>query len=380
MSFAPVGGLPLLVRTVLAAQRAGCKRIVAMAGGEGERLRLLFDRDPRTRDVIVAGDGVSGHLAGERAIVIPSDYVVTTATLRTLSAAVDDKVRRFRFDGADRSDSGILVGPAVLVARHLDAASKDSPAAPTAAIQAGVVNGVRVVDARQITAAEKLLLADVRAAAADTDGPIARLDRALSTRLSRLLVRTPLRPNHITLLGTGIGLLAALSFAGGDYWTGLLGALLLWAAVIIDGCDGEVARLRFQESRFGHLLDVGTDNAVHVAVFAGIGAGAYRSAPDGSVLLLSALLISGFLCASAATYFCLLRHPPVKRLAAVSLRGRVRLTLLRGFEALMNRDFAYLLLLLAAVDRLHWFLWGAAFGTYLFAAALVLVYRWRNAA
>jgi hypothetical protein len=53
--------------------------------------------------------------------------------------------------------------------------------------------------------------------------------------------------------------------------------------------------------------------------------------------------------------------------------------LLRGFEALMNRDFAYMLVALALIGRLDWFLWGAAFGTYVYAAALVVVYRWRDA-
>jgi phosphatidylglycerophosphate synthase len=216
---------------------------------------------------------------------------------------------------------------------------------------------------------------ELRDATRETDGPIARIDRAVSLRLSGWLVGTPLRPNHITMLGTCTGLLAAWALAQGTYWYGLLGAWLFWLAIIIDGCDGEVARLKFLESRFGQLFDVITDNLVHVAIFAGLGVGAYRAGRIEEAIAFTATLIAGFLCASAATYFCLLGDGPVKQLEARSRRGRMRRRVLQIFEALMNRDFAYLIAVLALIDRLHWFLWGTVFGTYAYALGLVWVYR-----
>src|SRR2546426_9504802 len=42
---------------------------------------------------------------------------------------------------------------------------------------------------------------------------------------------------------------------------------------ILDGCDGELARLKFQHSRWGAVLDFWCDNVVHVAVFLCIAVG-----------------------------------------------------------------------------------------------------------
>jgi len=45
------------------------------------------------------------------------------------------------------------------------------------------------------------------------------------------------------------------------------GALLFLTHSILDGCDGELARLKFREWRGGALLDICGDNLVHAAVF-----------------------------------------------------------------------------------------------------------------
>jgi phosphatidylglycerophosphate synthase len=151
---------------------------------------------------------------------------------------------------------------------------------------------------------------------------------------------------------------------------------------IIDGCDGEVARLTFRESAFGQIFDVTTDNLVHLTLFAGLAIGMYRSDPHGPYLTLMAILLGGFACTCVASYFFLVHRPGFARSGGPphTWKGRLRQRILAGLESLMNRDFAYLLVLLAIAGRLHWFVWGAAFGTYGFAIALVLVYRWREAA
>ncbi len=361
MSFHVVAGLPIVQRVALSALRGGFDAVVALAPGDGAALRAVLARDPRTALIPVVADTAGAAIVSEYVALIPTDCVVTTGALARAGAA-EVNGRPVRYGTAS---GGIVVAPrGALAASPSDAGLREGELC------------LRVTDAREAAAAERALLATL---GSPTDGPIARFDRALSTRISRHLVRTPLRPNHITTIGTCIGFAGAWALAQGSYLSGVLGALLFWFAVIVDGCDGEVARLKFLESRFGYWYDITTDNLVHAAVFAGLGVGLYRADPSQPFLLLGALLVGGLIAATAATLTLLLPDPPAGQPPPRSRRGRWRRRLLRGFEALMNRDFAYLLLLLAVVGRLHWFLWGAAVGTYVYAGALVLVHRWRDA-
>jgi phosphatidylglycerophosphate synthase len=377
MSFHAIAGVPLVRRIALSAQRGGFDAVVALAPGDGRALRRLLADDPRTAVIPVLGNAVDAAITTDRIALIPSDCLVDAATLA--------RVRTTACNGQPVTVRGAVGGASIVVGARRDLAGiQSAEAAHTLAAGAAPVSldgalCIPVPDARAAAAAERELVRQLAAQTADTDGPIARLDRAISTRLSRHLVRTPLRPNHITSIGAAIGFLGAWCLAQGTYGFGLVGTLLFWAAVIIDGCDGEVARLKFQESRFGYLYDVTTDNLVHVAIFIGLGAGIYRAAPNGALPWLIALLVGGFLCATAATMLTLVRQPAAHRPPPRSARGKLRARLLRGFEALMNRDFAYALVILALIGRLDWFLWGAAFGTYVYAAALVVIYRWRDA-
>jgi phosphatidylglycerophosphate synthase len=385
-SFRIVAGLPLIARTALSAQRAGFSRILALPGAEAARLRTLLQGDPRTAAVNVIDGDVATALGGVPLAVLPSDCFLTPEALQQARASTNESTRGLLLrDVRERDGAGVLIANGTEVLELLEARRRGNGSLPAHALEDPEVRELdgeicmRVsgpVDERE---AERRMVAQLRAATAETDGPIARFDRAISSRLSRWLVRTPLRPNHITTIGTGIGLFGAWLLARGTYGSGLLGCLLFWAAVILDGCDGEVARLKMQESNFGYLYDVTTDNIVHAAIFLGLGVGQYRAAPQQNHAVLIWLLLGGFACACIATYFCLIRHPPVQRLQPRSRRGRLRQRFLRLFELAMNRDFAYLLLGLAVIGRLGWFLWAAAYGTFLYAGGLFWVYRWRDA-
>jgi len=92
------------------------------------------------------------------------------------------------------------------------------------------------------------------------DGPVARyLNRPISVRISRYLVQRDVTPNQISLFSFLCSLLAAGLFALGGYVALLIGGVLAQFASIIDGCDGEVARLKYQSSDFGGWFDAVLD-------------------------------------------------------------------------------------------------------------------------
>ncbi len=386
-SFRQVAGLPLIQRTVLAALRADFDRIVVVGREYTAELRALLRSDERTRAVEVTE--VVPTIEGSDVTVIPSDRLLTPATLDRVHAVPLDG-RPLLFGGAS-GDALASCRPSMLGA--VDADSLTSSATERLWAELLAQGGERVSlgeelcapisDDRSVTEAEAALCRRLRADSAASDGPLAHwIDRRVSLRISRWLVRrTRLRPNHITIIGTSTGLLAAALLAVGTYWSSVAGTLLFLCTTIIDGCDGEVARLTFRESSFGQKFDVITDNIVHVAIFIGLAIGLYHQNPEGHYGLLIGILLGGFACTSVVTYFFLVRRPGFASSGGtpVSFKGKLRQHLLRGMEALMNRDFAYLLVALALVDRLYWFFWGTAFGTYLFAIGIIWVYRWRDA-
>lgn len=102
--------------------------------------------------------------------------------------------------------------------------------------------------------AETALLA--WAAGKSSDGLVAkRLNRPVSRWFTRYFLAYDLTPNQVSMLAFGIACLAALCMAAGSYWLLAIGGLLVQLASVVDGCDGELARLRLAPSEYGGWFD-----------------------------------------------------------------------------------------------------------------------------
>lgn len=92
------------------------------------------------------------------------------------------------------------------------------------------------------------------------DGPVARyLNRPLSRRLTRHLVRTSITPNQISVLVFLLACVASALLAAPGYAALVAGGLLAQVSSVLDGCDGEIARLKFNASEFGGWFDAVLD-------------------------------------------------------------------------------------------------------------------------
>ena len=362
----------LLERLLVSCERAGVKRVYVRTPPEDRpRVNRSMGRFSADRRVSIVDSfdellrGPFGLDPSEPCVRLDGNLVFATSHLRRIleqdggrSGPVMNTV------SADYERGGaISTGP---LAELIHADRSRAAVMNTASYLPFALNG-RVEDRDE---AEERLARSLKNDTARTDAPLARLiDRNLSWRISKRLAQTSITPNQVTITNTIIGLLSAWMFASPLYALRVLGSLLFLFSITVDGVDGELARLTMSETKFGGMLDVITDNIVHVAVFAGIFWGCYRNSADSSYLYLIPVVLGGFALCALASYLAL----SIGEKDAEEWLGQV--------DRVTGRDFAYLLVILAIVNRLGFFAWGAAFGTYVFALVLIwATYRrwWRK--
>jgi len=98
------------------------------------------------------------------------------------------------------------------------------------------------------------------------------INSKFSLPTSRLLVKTPLTPNMISVGINIIGSLCGIFYAIGHP---VIGALFMHIATVLDRCDGEVARVKLMETKKGQWVDTVSDQATVLSFLIGVPVGYY---------------------------------------------------------------------------------------------------------
>lgn len=206
----------------------------------------------------------------------------------------------------------------------------------------------------------------------ETDGFMSRkFARPISLMISRRLAPMGVTPNQMTFVCMMIGLLGAPFFLSADPLFQAIGGLLFVAHSVTDGCDGELARLTYTESRFGGLFDFASDNLVHVAVFGCMAWGWHINTGSVWPLYFGMGALIGTIGSALAVYLLTMRKKSGSGPLYTSVsntQGNARLS--KMLDDLSRRDFIYLVFAMALFGQAHWFVAMTGIGAPIF---LILV-------
>ena len=310
----PLLGLSLIERVILTAKKQSLTDFYMVTGYNSEKVKQYLDRFSQSRNINIThitneewekGNGISvlkaNKLLNENFILLMGDHVFDDLILKKLKneriadgevmLAVDYNIKTNKLvDVNDVTkvlvednrildigknikkynayDTGIfLCSPAIFSAIEESLHNDDSSLSGGIRVLASKGKAkvfdikddywIDVDDEKTFKKAESKLLDTLKKT---SDGPISRyLNRPISTRITRHLLRTDTTPNYVSIFSFILATLGAFFFFLGGYVNLVIGAILAQVSSVIDGCDGETARLKFQVTEFGGWFDAVLD-------------------------------------------------------------------------------------------------------------------------
>ena len=353
-------GLPALVRVLVALSRAGVQEVWLPAGSHTARqvvqeyaarsdLPLLRWQDERSwptldDDTVLLGvrsgllftpplvrwfQQLSSKSTASTACVLPTDDLPVLLTI---------PVQTVQHECPDRFHLGKL-------ASQLTASS--APIPPDIFC--------RAVEAFQRPKDDRLLLASV---GKPTDRWHVKWVRGWAFPVLRLLARLRVTPNQISIVGFLVALAACGILAQGSYWTGICGALLLYASWVLDCMDGTLARLTLAESAFGQELDTTLGHITNLCIFAALIWSVYDGEPLWKLGGVVCVIFGGIAIAQCVAKLEKQQAPQ---------RSAPQESTLRNILAKINhRDYAVVIFLLAVFNVVRIFLWLSMIGVHVY--------------
>jgi len=198
-----------------------------------------------------------------------------------------------------------------------------------------------------------------------SDSPI--IDRYIIRKISGFitgfLVRTPITPNHVTIISLVIGIASALFFSHGAHKYTIIAGVLYFVSTVFDQCDGEVARHKQMQSDFGRIFDIIVDSIVNAAITIGITIAIYKTNGSGLTIVAGLLAMMGIVISLLlTTYF--------------SSENTNNTGTKEMLEKLNNKDFFYIIMLASVIfNQMIWFLLIMAIGTNIYWVVHKIAHR-----
>lgn len=264
------------------------ERVLRTAASTGSEV-VVTGRDPGVLPTLGNGSGVCFVAPDRLAATLSEDD--RPATLWLGHHVYDRRVAALLQEHAAGRSSASL-GHALLHTRSDVAAAVIAAADPEAALSAAVAAAPQLaqplaLDVPSIDASSDAGAADATAALWQScrkpiDGYVSRhLNRYISLAISRRIVDTPITPNHVSAFCIALGVLSGVLAAQGGYAYLVAGATLFKLNSIIDGVDGELARVRWAYSKLGEFLDSVGDNVANFSFFGGVAAASWGAGQTG---------------------------------------------------------------------------------------------------
>jgi phosphatidylglycerophosphate synthase len=300
-----LGGLPIGERILRAAVRGGYTRVFVWTPDQRAAWNAVASR-MAALEVVVEDDeaawrSTAAQLDPRTAITMVAPGIVPSPSVLESAGELPPDTRQplIEVAGDDSAHTGVYralpdgIARPITLATELTRAGGRSPAAAPPAAETRAPLSLSVATHAELAMAEQRLRESIFK---PTDGPLGRLNRRISMPISLGLIRwMRFSANAMSVLIIGLGLYAGWLFSRGDYVGGVLAALVSWAASVLDGCDGELARLQYTDSPFGCWLDTLGDYVYYLAIFIGLTIGAVRQTGWAGFWWIGGAMLAGML-------------------------------------------------------------------------------------
>ncbi len=336
-------GLRIMERVILGAKEAGITEFVIVTGYRGKELQNVIGSGSKYKvsieyiqnDDWEKANGISALKAkkcfSENFVLLMSDHVFDYRTLKRLirlklqdaeCALAIDRNLDSALDISDTTKVVIKAGRVLEIGKHLETYNAFdcgmflcSPRIfevlkkTTSRGKNSLTNGInifvkegklRAFDIKgnlwsdcdtyaDIKFAEKKLLKNLSKPA---DGIVSKkFNRKISAFITSFLIKTPITPNMISFSIPVLAIFAFFILSRGTQMSFIVGGILIQFLSIIDGCDGEISRLKFQKSVFGAWLDPILDRYVDMLLIAGMAYGYWNRTGSDLILFMAIMVI-----------------------------------------------------------------------------------------